>query len=945
MSNIVVTVGSPPRGSGQQAAKVIQAQSMRGSIAWGGSPSTATLVYPGSSIGAGISAGSLVTIGIGAMQFCGLCQSDVAVDDSRGYLRELQFVDLREFLKWDYVKCSFNNPMRKLVNGVWQKRYWHIYPTDYDAFTKTWTDYPLPAWQILTAILSAPTIGSPWTWDLTGNSQFPDGLMNQPVFALDYLQGVRLDAALNDISERGGLVFTLDPRPLHPYRLVWTRKGYGMIPVLPPFGWPENADSRRLGYALSGNATNINVLGERNRYTVLNLPLTPDWNRAWEQFLVPDTLYLDIFENEKNPDDVPYNDYPDDPEHWIGANEAHARALAVTVGEYVNLRNARPSADGGQFTDLKKFAGRSRMDMPAALYISELVFRAYRPNPAPVVTGPGRAAVGITNINGAVIPLDSVAIADAQSCRVDYDPATGEMTADTTQLVDGNGVVLVQGALFGQDLFQLVQPERVSSVFFSVNTRPWTAVGFQVDDSGDGTRFIVLEQPAFTSENLLTTVGGFVVMNAQATLNPAGAIGALTFEAEPFSYWKGTWPNVSRDKVEFVSGLFAEYVGTGEVLATSPKVEIDYEEITFANGETAAQQADTIAANLLLCQYIYIMGGYRLVWQPKNPLAKFGQFLTSIIDRVNIEVSTGGVIAMVDFTTERDRDHFEPERDLERRTLQNTLFPGQAQLRAQALDYKRFAAAIKATPRAVFNQFVEFLKGNFVPGNVVDTAYDPTGTAPIPAGALVAVGTPLFKQPVNAATAPPTHTLATFPPNIVPTVDDIFLGVTTTHNQNANGRLYVQQDGEALCWVQGPVAANDPVGASTAMVIDKNGVSPGGSGYITTYAYTNQNGSCWLVGSPAQAVGTALQPVADSNVHLIKVNLGGGGGDGTDASGFNYRGMFNPVPTSPYMTFDVVQLGAGTAAGMYLSTIDNNPNSPDTGIGWTQISSSAGTWL
>ena len=70
MSTIIVTVGTPPRGSGQQPAKTIQAQSMRGSIAWGGSPSTATLIYPGSAIGTGISAGSLVTINLGSMQFC-----------------------------------------------------------------------------------------------------------------------------------------------------------------------------------------------------------------------------------------------------------------------------------------------------------------------------------------------------------------------------------------------------------------------------------------------------------------------------------------------------------------------------------------------------------------------------------------------------------------------------------------------------------------------------------------------------------------------------------------------------------------------------------------------------------------------------------------------------------------------------------------------------------
>lgn len=73
---------------------------------------------------------------------------------------------------------------------------------------------------------------------------------------------------------------------------------------------------------------------------------------------------------------------------------------------------------------------------------------------------------------------------------------------------------------------------------------------------------------------------------------------------------------------------------------------------------------------------------------------------------------------------------------------------------------------------------------------------------------------------------------------------------------------------------------------------------------------------------------------------------GGGSQPSTTVSGdWNYRGLYDPAVTNVYMTFDVVQFGAGTSAGMYLSTIDNNSNAPDSGIGWTQVSTSAGTWL
>ena len=768
MSNVIVTVDAPPRGTGQQAAKTFQAQALKCSLAWGGSPSTATLVYPGGTIGTGVTAGCWVQLQIGGMTFYGIGKSDVEVTSSRGHTRELQFADLREFLTWDFVKGSFNNPVRRLDNGVWKKRWWHIYPADFDTYTKTWTDAPLPAWKILALLLTAPTVGSPWSWDLTSNGQWPGGLMNQPVFSFDCLQGVRLDAALNDLSERGGLVFCLDPRPFDHYRLVWTRKGYGIVP-LSNIGFPSNSDERRSGLALSGNATNINVLGERNRYTVLNLPLKPDWNGAWEQFLVGDALYLDIYNNEKDPvSGVAYNSFPNDPENWKGAMAAKIRSLEITVGQYVALRNAR-AADGDQFADGKKFSGRSRMDMPAALYISSLVFRAYKPNPA---------AGGITNLNGAVIPLDSVAIADAMLCRVDYDPVSGTMTPDLTQLVDGNGIAIVKGAAFGHDLFQLVQPERITGTFFSANNRPWSVMNFQIDDTGEGQRYLIFDAPVFTSENMLTTVNGYTVLNAHPTIQAAVAQAALTFELEPFSYWKGTWPNVSRDRVEFVSGLFAEYAG----------MPGNYREITYANGETAATQADRIASNLLLCQYIYAMGGYKLNWQPNVPIARFTIFLNSVIDRVDLEIGPAGTVAMVDFTTERERDHFVPERDLERRTLQNTLFPGQAELRATALDYKRFLAGIKGMSRELFNTFMEFLNGNF-DDTMQLTRFDPDGVFEVPKGAQLAVGTPIFKPPVDPTTNPPTNTLATYPPNIDPAVDTVFVGVTVRDGEAAEARF------------------------------------------------------------------------------------------------------------------------------------------------------------
>jgi hypothetical protein len=40
-----------------------------------------------------------------------------------------------------------------------------------------------------------------------------------------------------------------------------------------------------------------------------------------------------------------------------------------------------------------------------------------------------------------------------------------------------------------------------------------------------------------------------------------------------------------------------------------------------------------------------------------------------------------------------------------------------------------------------------------------------------------------------------------------------------------------------------------------------------------------------------------------------------------------------------------VSLESGTATGTYISMLDNNGNSPDSGIGWVQIGTNQGNWL
>lgn len=822
----IITVDEPPRGGDPQTPATFAAQSIRATFSWGSSPGIATIVYPGS---APVTAGALVTVTAGGHLFAGLCRSDAAERTSGGNLRTLEFVDLRYLLGWDNVTCCFNKVEVVTVGGVRKKRYWHIYPEDFDAQIRTYTDGPLLGYEILSLLFNAPTVNSPWVWDLTSNGQFPGGVMGAPVYDLDCLSGKRLDAVLNELSQRQGLVFTHQPLAGNLYRLVWTRKGYGVL------SFPVQSDGRRSGVALSENPTNVRVLGGRNRYQVLNLSLQADWAPGWEQFLVFDAFVWDIYLHETDPaSGEAYAAYPDDAEHWIGYHDARVRALEMTVREYAALRQARDGT-GAAFTDTRQAHGRYRLDMPAALYIDTLLRRAFRP-----------AAASIESAWGEALPLDSAPLVDAMICRVNLDYATGVMTAVPGEPEDGNGVMVVKGYQAGADLFRLADPDTLSSSFFSAGSRSWGTVPFAVDDDGEGGRFLIAESPVFVSsdvpgEELMVEVDGAAVLNAAFVLQTPTAKATLTFEGDRYSYYKSGSISASRDVIENVP-VQGDYVGESA---------LDYVEVPYANGMSADAIADSYAEALLLQQYYYQSGGYELKWDPGTPLSSFGTALSSLVDRVQIEVGPNGIVESVDFTTERQRDAFEPERDLDRRTVQNTLYPGQTELRRQAEDTRRLTSGIKQLQKTGDMQlFQRWLRGES--GRETRQVWVAEGAGTVPAG------TPITTTGTRRAVTPTASTTR-----------DAFAGVTVRQNEDLSRPLKVQTSGTAWCRVQGPVALN------------------GGVGLVAGETY---------LGASSQPVGRALRAIEDTAVVLIPVALGM-----ADSSGqFPFR-IYTPLvgPTDP----------------------------------------------
>lgn len=876
-----ITVSNPPRGSGTQPTTVINATSVRGTFSWGSAPGRATLTYVPPAGAIGVATGSLAVLNIGAHYFTGMCISDTAnIETGGGALRTLEFVDLRDFFAWDWLFCAFNKPDIRLINGVRVKRYKHMYPDDYDSWTWTYTFSPLTAYQILGAILNANTVGSPWSADLTGGGEFPGGVLNMPIYDFDCLESKRLDQVLSELAQRSGTVFTLSANAAAPYETVWTRKGAN--PLLNVV-FPEDSDNQRAGVALSGNATNVAILGDRNKYQLMDIDLVADWAPAWQQFLVFELFADYIYQNDTDPlTGIAFKATPSDPEQYIGRQLATARALTITLREFVDLTG------NNAFADYRKYAGRWRMDMPCALYLQAIVFRAFKPDFAT-----------LTNVYGKQVPLSSMDIADQLLCRVSHNPADGTMQFFPLEPVDSNGYVIVKGYQVGKDLFQQIKPEQFSVDFFSDPKRSWQGISFQIDDSGEGVRFVIADEPVIVSSDILVDVDGNKVINATFTLTVPPVKAALVFEAERFKYWQGTYPNVSRDHVENTNGLHYEGVlqnGTAT-------------EIVYADGQTANYKASLIANFILIRQYTYAEGGFKNIWDGQSDPKTFGTALSSLVDRVMPVMNPEGLTEEVDFTNERQRDAFEPEREFERKNMQNTLFPGQQALRMQAETARKIAAGFRQMP------FLPKLLSSLLNGSLGSTAplqtvwLNPNGKNAL-TGVTLPVGTVIRKTPTTAAKGTQsTNTIATAPSNVA-AADTVFVGVTVRHGEDATKPFNVQQTGEVPVRVMGPVNENDSLGLA----------APG----------TGDN--TYLVKGGTPSVGTARQKITSAVVQTIKVNLGAGG----SSSDEDYAGIY--VPGQSYDTDEWVVVQNGAANGGFVSTMDGNTNDPATGIGWVQFS-------
>jgi hypothetical protein len=282
------------------------------SWSWGAQPATATMTYtgeflnPSDSINTGLAyvapVGAYAELVIRAgpsevHRFHGVIVADQGVDAAQGKDRVLQFRDLREFLAWDTVFGAFNLPDTVSIlegGGVRKRRRWrHLLPADWATNQYTFTDAPLSAAQICDLLFGSATVESPWV-----RHYHPD-MATTPVFGIDLSSGATLAAAITQICEPIGVVFTLYGK----WILRFRRKGQlltavnAFSPIDDDMPWAESpfplngsrnpvwplttagqpaADQVRDGLLVTANPTRVRVVGDRNLYQILNLTLVPD---------------------------------------------------------------------------------------------------------------------------------------------------------------------------------------------------------------------------------------------------------------------------------------------------------------------------------------------------------------------------------------------------------------------------------------------------------------------------------------------------------------------------------------------------------------------------------------------------------------------------------------------------------------------------------------------
>lgn len=718
--------------------------------AWGISPGSGQALLPGNEFTP--AAGDDFSFTFGARTIHGVVKNPVLKTTTDGLAWEVTLVDDREKLSWDSVQCQFNIVDIEDVDPEdfgrsRHRRYKNIYPDDWPAGHITWGLKSTRA--ILDLLFAAATVTFPW--DYVDHPRL-DG----EVYNLDFDTGAELGAVIQQIADKLGLVVRLSG----PYELSFALKGEGDLPDM------TGANIREVssGTALSGNATEVRIIGERDIYTDTGIQMYPDWSSAWEAYLF-EPKWIDAVKTAYTlPDGTPSQ-----------RAALAAKARSITVLDWVLKTGNEGFEDYGRFGDV------GRMHLPAWVYITQLVFKAYRITHAYTLNGIDFRDLRL--VEGLLARVTSTT--DGVMSYFLNDAEQFELYTDEKAYIIATGQQLDLSDPSKRDVLDPATISSLSALWtpcqrFRIDPRNYVVIFedavFQPGEDGEGLFTFVnagTDLPADHPSKYLA------VPNAGFTLTAPDMKGAFTFEAERYFQDFG----IGHKRVShYVSGLSLHALMLDNVFNT----EIEYD---TEPAEPVVDKAAKAAAAFLAREEFYASGTF-------VRLGAWGTDLTPTIDRVTYTLNTEGIREDIDLTKERQPDYFEPERELDRAKTSDELYPGMRANRDEVhkLQYMaKILAGLSTKQSRVYQDLPDVFKTPL--GNVHSAPTLIKGESAVTYGAGEVIFTGADGSVSDSGAA--------------------FQGVVIAGGVTAELQLPIATQGVVPVKIQGPVEAGEQVGCET----------------------------------------------------------------------------------------------------------------------------------
>lgn len=561
----------------------------------------------------------------------------------------------------------------------------HIPPAYWSAQTEVHTSGPMSARDIIEEAVR----GSKGGYGLAFTFH---SAQSKPVFGVDCNAGTSISAFLQHMADAQGLQMTMDGTKT----IRFTRKGEGTVVV------PPDAYVKTLGSAISAEPTKVLVVGGSRLVQVNNVPMQPDWNRSWEQFLSEPAWLSEVRTVMSN--SGPVNSDP------ATLAEIAAYAREITLSEYITLKGLAvddPSDLESEFVDNGRWDGVSRMDLPVWVYLKEIVFRSYRVSSEAEIYG---------------LRIRSLKVVDRLLCAVEL--AGGEQITYRKAPVEFYPQASAFVIAKGQPL-DLASVEQSDALLRARNTdlrETWSPVAdFTLDSANHAIHFAtpVFKDGAAGSglflypnrgqgggTNLVGAEGiaedstylDLVVPNPNPSIEPAEIKVALVFEIGIFSAGFGVgsrWTthhasSIAEHLLHGESGFSPENTASFQGSLGVPDENPDgFLEILFDNGQSALELAEDQAEGLTSRSGTEQFGSYYRV-------GSAGSSLNGAVDRVSTRLTMeDGLTEEVEFAKPRVRRGFQSSREIAERLRNEEMFAGQKELLREVRELRAISRRLR----------------------------------------------------------------------------------------------------------------------------------------------------------------------------------------------------------------------------------------------------------